>query len=410
MKQIVTKFTDNDLYTFTCQYYVLQTYPYAEVQYTFFDRNHTRYPEGFDKLLQEQVNMMANVQITDEEIEFMKKKVYFLPAWYYVFLKGLRFDPSQVSIFQDQSGYLSVSIKGKWYSAIMWEMPILSIVSELMHTINGDIEKVDLEYEKQVAYNKGIKAFANGLVLADMGTRRRFSFEIQDLVLSELKRANEDVAKSNDFEDKGVLAGTSNVYFAMKYDLKPIGTMSHQIISFEECVSGVHECNHNVMEKWSQCFNGLVGTFLYDTFTYKTFFDNFCTRHAKLYDGLRVDSGEEKEQTLMIIDEYQKRYVKPETKSVTYSNALDIDKAIALHKWVNKRVLDNYGMGTHLMACIMNQVTKELFPYSNIVIKLTAMRLTEKRSWQDTVKLSNDKGKTLGNKDKCEYLMKEIWK
>lgn len=79
MKQIVTKFTDQDMYTFTCQYYILHTYPRAEVKYTFFDRNYTRYPKGFGDLLQEQINGMKDVIITDEEIEFMKNKIYFLP-------------------------------------------------------------------------------------------------------------------------------------------------------------------------------------------------------------------------------------------------------------------------------------------------------------------------------------------
>lgn len=110
--QIVSHFTDNDLYTFTVQYYILQTYPRAEVNYTFFDRNHTKYPTGFATLLQEQINNMAEVVITDEEIAFMKRKCYFLPEWYFTFLKGYRFNPNEVNIFQDQSGYLSVGIRG----------------------------------------------------------------------------------------------------------------------------------------------------------------------------------------------------------------------------------------------------------------------------------------------------------
>ena len=79
MKQIITHLTDNDAYTFSCLYYILQKYPRAEVEYTFFDRNHTRYPEGFADLLQEQVNYMPTVQITDEEIDFMTRKMYYLP-------------------------------------------------------------------------------------------------------------------------------------------------------------------------------------------------------------------------------------------------------------------------------------------------------------------------------------------
>ena len=402
MKQIITNFTDNDLYTFTCQYYILHTYPRAEVRYTFFDRNHTKYPKGFGELLQEQINGMKDVIITDEEINFMKEKIYFLPEWYYNFLRGFRFNPSEVRIFQDQSGFLSITIEGKWYSTIMWEMPILSTISELMHIINGDIGSVDYRAECDKAYAKGVKAFTNGLVLSDMGTRRRFSFKNQSEVLDALKNAYEDCVKRG--VNKGKFVGTSNVWFAKEYDLTPIGTMSHQIISAEECVSGVFECNYNVMDKWSKCFDGDVGIFLYDNFSDAMFFGNFSKRLAKTFDGLRVDSGDEREQTEKIIAKYKSLRIDPTTKSIVYSNALTIDKAIELHNWLGGRMKDSYGIGTHLCADVTNSETNENFPYSNIVIKLTGFRITESREWQDCVKLSNDIGKMLGNEEKCEYI------
>ena len=97
MRQIVNHFTDNDLYTFTCQYYILETYPRAEVEYSFFDRNGTKYPAGFAKLLQEQVDGMRDVVITREEVDYMRNSCYFLPLWYFTFLRGYRFNPAEVS-------------------------------------------------------------------------------------------------------------------------------------------------------------------------------------------------------------------------------------------------------------------------------------------------------------------------
>lgn len=403
MKQIVTHFTDNDLYTFSCQYYILQTYPRAEVRYSFFDRNQTRYPTGFGELLREQLNGMKDVVITDEEIDFMKKKVYFLPEWYYNFLKGYRFNPSEVKIFQDPLGYLEITIEGKWWSTIMWEMPILSTISELMHIINGDMEKIDMDNVYRETYAKGTRAFTNGLLLSDMGTRRRTSFMVQRNVISALKSADIEVKKTPHYNGKFV--GTSNVWFAKEFDLTPIGTMSHQIISFEECVSGVFECNYQVMDKWSKCYDGLVGIYLYDNFSDTVFFDNFSKRLARTFDGLRVDSGDEKEQTEKIIDKYVQIGIDPSTKAIVYSNALTIDKAIELHEWLGGRMKDSYGIGTHLCADVTNSETGEKFPYSNIVIKLTGMRITENRKWQNCIKLSNDKGKMLGDKDKCNYVL-----
>ena len=403
IKQIVTHFTDNDLYTFTCQYYILHTYPRAEVRYAFFDRNHTRYPQGFGELLQEQINGMKDVIITEEEIAFMKSKIYFLPDWYYNFLRGFRFNPSEVHISQDQSGYLSIVIEGKWYSTIMWEMPILSTISELMHIINGDIEKVNRKAEYNRAYEKGVKAFTNGILLSDMGTRRRFSFQNQQDVVEALVKADEDCKGYS-----GKLVGTSNVWFAKEFDLTPIGTMSHQLCSFEECVSGVFECNHQLMKKWSDVYSGDLGIFLPDCFGSKVFLSNFSKDMAKMFDGIRIDSGDEHEETEKMIEKYRSLGIDASTKSIVYSNALSIDKAIDLHKWLGGRMKDSYGIGTHLMADVINTDTNEKYPYSNIVIKLIGMRITESREWHDCVKLSNDKGKTLGDKTKCEYLMKQI--
>ena len=400
MKQIITHFTDNDLYTFTCMYYILQKYPRAEVEYTFFDRNKTKYPKGFGELLQEQMNNMSNVIITDEEIEFMKKKCYFLPTWFIdTFLKGYRFNPNELTIKQDEEGYLDITVKGKWWSTIMWEMPILSTVSELSHILNGEMETYNQPNEFTKAFEKAEKALTNGLYIADMGTRRRFSFDNQDTVIKAFVTAQRGGIKTH---FNGKFTGTSNVYFAMKYDLTPIGTISHQCVSFEENVSGVFECNYNVMKKWSDVYEGDLGSYLYDCFGDKVFFNNLSKKMAMLFSGVRVDSGIEEEQVEKLINKYNQLGIDSTTKQVVFSNGLNIDRAIEIHKYVSKRMKDSYGIGTYLTCDVTN--CKPM----NIVVKLTKSRITENREWHDCVKLSCDKGKTLGNKEKCNYLLKII--
>ena len=400
MKQIITHFTDNDLYTFTCMYYILQKYPRAEVEYTFFDRNKTKYPKGFGELLQEQMNNMSNVIITDEEIEFMKKKCYFLPTWFIdTFLKGYRFNPNELTIKQDEEGYLDITVKGKWWSTIMWEMPILSTVSELSHILNGEMETYNQPNEFTKAFEKAEKALTNGLYIADMGTRRRFSFDNQDTVIKAFVTAQRGGIKTH---FNGKFTGTSNVYFAMKYDLTPIGTISHQCVSFEENVSGVFECNYNVMKKWSDVYDGDLGCYLYDCFGDKVFFNNLSKKMAMLFSGVRVDSGIEEEQVEKLINKYNQLGIDSTTKQVVFSNGLNIDRAIEIHKYVSKRMKDSYGIGTYLTCDVTD--CKPM----NIVVKLTKSRITENREWHDCVKLSCDKGKTLGNKEKCNYLLKII--
>lgn len=406
MEQIVKHFTDNDAYTYSCMYYILQKYPRAEVEYTFFDRNHTKYPKGFDALLQEQVNYMPTVVITDEEVNFMREKMYFLPEWFFTYLRGFRFNPKEVNISQDEEGHLNILIRGKWYSTIIWEMVLLQCISQLMHTINGDMDKYDAVLEEQRTRAKAERALKNGLIISDFGSRRRFSFDHQDMVV----RVFKEVRDAGGYTDEngqftkwnGAFPGTSNVYLAMKHNLTPIGTMSHQLIEFEENVSGLFECNFNVMRKFSDVYDGDNGIFLYDCFGDKVFFNNLSKRMAMMYKGLRVDSGKEEEQLEKIITKYESLGIDPATKQVVYSNGLDIDRAIELHKFTAGRMQDSYGIGTHL-TCDITDVKA-----MNIVIKLTKMRITELREWHDCVKLSCDKGKTLGNPDKCKYLLSQI--
>ena len=397
MRPVVTHFTDNDLYTFTCQYYVLETYPRAEVEYSFFDRNRQKYPAGFAALLQEQVDHMKEVVITDEEVEFMTRKCSFLPLWYFTFLKGYRFNPSEVKISQDAEGYLDIKVCGKWFSTIMWEMPILSAISELMHECRGDLERYDAVLEEERARRKTEAIFGGGLTLGDMGTRRRMSFAHHDMVIRVMKEVWESRS-----DWPGKFTGTSNVWLAMKYDLVPLGTMSHQLISFEENVSGLFECNFNVMKKFSDVYDGDNGIFLYDCFGDKVFFSNLSKRMAMMYKGLRVDSGDEFEQTEKIIAKYRELGIDPSTKQVCYSNGLDIEKALEIHRYVAGRVQDSYGVGTFLTCDVTGCEPM------NIVIKLTRGRITEKRAWHDCVKLSCNVTKTLGNEAKCEYLISQL--
>lgn len=416
MGQIIEHFTDNDLYSFTVQYYILMNYPHAEVEYTFFDRNKTKYPEGFGKLLRRQVDNMPSVKITEEEIGFMKENCYYLPEWYYNFLRGYTFKPSEVEISQDSDGFLDVKVQGKWWSCVMWEMPILSTISELMHRYY-DEAKFDYVKEYMRARLIARKMLENGVSFADMGTRRRYSFFLQDTVLKAFKDEYASYIETiRPTADEGRFNGTSNVYFALKHGLKPIGTMSHQIVSFEEIMSGITECNYAVMDKWGKTYDGSLGIFLYDCFGDKPFFNNLSRKYAMLYDGLRIDSGDNVQQLGKIIEKYKSFGIDPKTKSVVFSNGLEGDEAIRLHRYVSGAVKDSYGIGTWL-TCGFKEISYKTEKVEgvdikpmNIVIKLTKGRYSRRHSWQNCVKLSCDLGKTVGDSDKCKYLASMIEK
>lgn len=397
---IIKSLLDTDLYTFTVCFLYLQKFSRSIVKYKFIDRNNTIYPKGFAELLQREVNKMVSLQLTNAEEAFMSEKCYYLPKWFYTFLKGYRFNPEEVTISQDNVGHLDISIKGYAWRTVFWEVPLLAIISELYHGINGNDQYVDYRTIRKNAQIKCEKLIKNGLTFSEFGTRRRFSYNVQDAVIRTFVDTQEKML--NDLECVGNFAGTSNVYFAMKYNLTPIGTMSHQFISMCGALFGYQEANYIAMDTWQEVFNSDLGIFLYDTYGWESFQKNFSKKHAMLFTGLRVDSGDNYKAADNIIDKYTSLNIDSKTKQVTFSNGLSTDDAIEIHKYVSRRVKDNYGIGTHFTCDIEN--VKPM----TIVIKLDEAQLTENTEIRKCIKLSDDYGKNTGDIEEIENCKKTL--
>lgn len=396
MKPIITHFTDDDLYKFSMCCAIINCYPRAMVRYKFVDRNNTIYPKGFDELLREQVKYLEDLRFTDEEQAFMERKCYYMPRWFFTYLKGFRYSADWVHVSQDEEGHLSVEFEGYWHQTVLLEVKVLAIISELYHIVNGDIDKVNYDDYYELTYKKAVRMLEGGLKVADFGCRRRLSHDAEDAAVRAF------IAASKDVKGPGVFTGTSTVWFAMKYDVQPIGTMAHEFVSSIAGMYGPQEANHIAMDMWQKTFIGSLGIFLYDTYGFKAFSDNFSEHYARVFAGLRVDSGDNLEQLEKICAKYKEFAIDPTTKQVVFSNALDTDRAIALHKAVNGRVQDSYGIGTHI-TCDFGHLGIQPM---NIVIKLVASKITERRDWNDTCKMSEDKGKYTGKPETFEMYKK----
>ena len=388
MHQIITHFTDDDLYKLTMCCAVIDNFPRARVKYAFTDRGDTRYPAGFARELREQVRALESVTITDREVEYMKRACPYLPHWFYDYLRGFRYDSSLVKIQQDSEGRLSVEFEGSWAKTILLEVKVLAIISELYHTMSGHLDTIDMADFEARSKVKARKMIEGGCVFSDMGTRRRASFAAQDRLVGAM------AAVSEESEGPGRFTGTSNVWFAMEYDLVPIGTMAHEFIAAIAGMYGPQMANHHAMRAWSSTFRGSLGTFLYDTYGWRIFSLNFSEDYANMFKGLRVDSGDNLEQLRLIVDKYRRLGIDPSTKQVVFSNALDVDRAIALRKEAEGLCRPSFGIGTHFTNDFPG------FKHLNIVIKLVAAKITE--AWDfynDTCKLSEDHGKYTGRPD-----------
>ena len=395
MNAIITHFTDTDLYKLTMCCAILNCYPRAMVRYKFVDRNDTVYPEGFGEMVSEQIAYLEDLRFTDEEEAYMKKRCYYIPQWFYTYLKGFRFSRDWVKVSQDADGHLHIDIEGYWHDTVMLEVMILAIISELHHRITGELDKIDLDEYYQLSYDKARRMLGAGITVSDFGTRRRFSLATEETAVRAFIAADKDLRKEMGDAYTGAFPGTSNVWLAMKYDVTPIGTMAHEFVSAIAGMYGPQEANHIAMDMWQKTFIGSLGIFLYDTYGFNAFADNFSEHFARVFAGLRVDSGDNLGQLDKICQKYQELGLDPSTKQVVFSNALDADSAIALHKAVNGRVKDSYGIGTSITA----DGSRWGIRPSNIVIKLLGVKMTEKRLWNKTCKMSEDHGKVTGDYD-----------
>lgn len=386
MRQIITHFTDDDLYKFTMCCAVIDNFPRTQVKYRFNDRNDTVYPEGFADELRQQIVALESVVITDEEIAFMRRKCLYIPEWFYSYLKGFRYDSRRVKVSQDSEGHLSVEFEGCWSDTILLEVKVLAIISELYYIMTGEVSKLDYERYYAKSREKARRLIEAGCFFSDFGTRRRASFEAQDTAV----RAMKECAQS--MPGPGRLTGTSNVYFAMKYDLTPIGTMAHELICAIAGMYGPQMANNLAMKVWASTYRGALGTFLYDTYGWRIFSLNFSEDYANMFKGLRVDSGDNYKELDLILDKYRSLKIDPSTKQIVFSNGLNVDEAIAIQRYATGKCLPSFGIGTHFTNDF------EGVKPMNIVIKLIAVKITELWPFYcETCKLSEDVGKYSGD-------------
>lgn len=397
IKQIINHFTDDDLYKLSMCCAVIDNFPRAQVKYQFVDRNDTVYPTGFADELNRQIILLEQVTITEEEIAFMRRKCYFIPDWFYTYLKGYRFKHEWVKAWQDDKGLLHIEFEGCWADTILLEVKVLAIISELFYIMTGQTDKLNYEEYYEKTYHKAERLLKAGCVFSDFGTRRRASFEAEETVIKAMK----DCYNSRKW--KGKFVGTSNVYLAMKYDLVPVGTMAHEFICAIGGMYGPQMANHIAMNRWRNTFRGALGTYLYDSFGWDIFDHNFSEDFANHFKGLRVDSGNNFEQLHKIVKKYQSLGIDPRTKQIIFSNALDTDRAIEIQQYAQKLCQPSFGIGTHFTNDF------EGVEPMNIVIKLVAAKITE--SWDfynDTCKISEDKGKHTGKPEVIRRFMEAI--
>ncbi len=378
---------DTDLYKFTTSYAYIKLFPYAIGTFSFKDRDETVYNDRFMEQLHDAINQLAEVTLKEEELEYMTSHCRFLPQVYWEWLYSFRFRPDKVKIVLDEDRHLNIEITDYLYKSTLYEVPLLSIVSEMRNLSLG--HEADMTGTMERLAHKVELSNEHQLLFSEFGTRRRFSFEVQDKVLAYLK------------QHAKYCTGTSNCYFAMKHGMKPMGTHPHEWFMFHGAQFGYKHANYLALENWVNVYDGDLGTALSDTFTSDAFLNNLSRKQAKLFDGVRCDSGNEFTFTDKLIARYQELGIDPTTKTIIFSNALDFEKALDIQAYCQGRIRCSFGIGTNL-------TNDTGFKPSNIVMKLTRCKMNANQEWRECVKLSDDLGKHIGSKEEVKACLYDL--
>lgn len=382
---------DTDLYKFTTSYAYMKMFPDAECTFKFTDRNRiprtTEFLENYKKKMKE----LCMIHLTDEEFHWVVSAIPFIPMYYWEWLRSFRFEYDKMNIYLDEDNVLCIEVTDKNYKASLYEIPHLFTVPE----VNNTGKPIDWDLTMSKLKDKVDLANKNGVLFSEFGTRRRFSYEVQDKVCAYLK------------EHAKTCVGTSNVHFAMKYNMRPCGTHPHEWFMFHGAQFGYKNANYMALENWVNVYDGDLGTALTDTYTTDVFFRNFSMKQAKLFDGIRQDSGDEYKFIENAIKFYKSKGIDPTTKTIIFSNALDFPKAIEIKKYCEGKIRSAFGIGTNL-TCDVYAPDGSKYNAENIVEKMSKCRMNSNQPWFITIKISDDLGKHMGDNKEFDHAKYEL--
>jgi len=356
---IIHSMLDTDLYKLTMMQVVFHQFQNVNVEFAFKCRNYPgvqlrdHIPE-----IKRQIKHLCTLHFKENELDYLagltvRGGVRIFKADFIEFLRYFKLDYRNIDVIWNEiTKVVDIPIIGSWLSTILFEVPVLAIVSEVFSTSFGDmdvrwrvgkerlIKKIDvvLNYNLKVLSEYGPEKFKEMcLKYVDFGSRRRFMRSWHEYTVRTMK---------NKLPDNFV--GTSNVWLAMKYDLTPIGTFAHEYVQGCQQLTRLIDSQKFALQKWADEYRGALGIALSDTVGFDAFLRDFDMYFAKLFDGCRQDSGDPYVWAEKLIAHYNKLGIDPKTKVAVFSDGLDMEKAIELHGMFVDRIKVSFGIGTNL--------------------------------------------------------------
>ena len=353
LEPIIRSLLDTDLYKFTMHQVMFHKHTNLTGTYVFKCRNKDiKFTYAMLQEINEQIDHLCTLSFTEEELNYLSS-IRFIKPDYVEFLRLYKPLRRYVTTDLKDNGELSVRITGPLFNVMHFEIYLLEIINEVYFRMQYDYAK--LKDSALIKASHKIEKFIHGdydFNFAEFGCRRRLSREWQEYIVKQMLAT-------------GHCVGTSNVYLAMKYGIKPIGTYAHEYVQMYQGIEElpVAYSNKRALDEWFEEYNGDLGTALTDTLTTDCFLKDFDLKQATLYSGVRHDSGDPYAWGEKIIAHYEKLGIDPKTKTLLFSDSLNFDKAQEIYEYFKGRVKVSFGIGTF----ITNDTNVDAL---NIVIKL----------------------------------------
>ena len=384
---IIRSLLDTDLYKFTMMQVVLHQFPGAQVEYRFKCRNPGVQLAPYVEEIRAEIAGLCRLRFAEEELDYLRS-MRFMKSDFIDFLGLFQMNQKWVQVEARADGAIDIAVKGPWLHTILFEIPLLAIVNEVYFRNtrpSPDLQEGRKRLNDKIALVAGHPDLTD-MRIADYGTRRRFSRDWQQEVVVTLKQrlgAN--------------FAGTSNVLLAMRHGLTPLGTMAHEYLQACQALGPrLRDSQTFAFEKWAAEYRGDLGIALADVYGLAPFLRDFDMYFCKLFDGARHDSGDPFDWGERLIEHYRKNRVDPRTKTLIFSDGLDVPLAVRLFERFRGRALTAFGIGTNLTNDLGHAPI-------NIVIKMVRC------NGQPVAKLSDSPDKNMCDDERYLAYLRQVF-
>ena len=389
LPQIINSLLETDMYKFSMGQTIFHQFTSYKTTWTFKCRNKdVHFTDEMVEEIREQVQAFCQLRFTEEELEYLDN-ITWIKGTYVDFLRLWQPRYEEFTITTDAPCGLAIDAAGTWLNTSMYEIPVLAIVNEVYFRMAYDYDVLLKQFKRRL--DEKVRLLEEDTYrlsdFSEFGLRRRLSAEAQEMAVKAI--AEVELPADSHF------IGTSNVYLAKKFNLKPVGTMAHEWIM----CTGQGNLKHNpaysnwyALDAWVKEYGILNGIALTDTITTDCFVRDFQLTYATLFSGVRHDSGDPYEWGDKMIAHYNSLGINPRTKTLLFSDSLDFERATALYDYFKDKAKVAFGIGTF----ISNDTDEEAL---NIVMKTT------KCNGMDVAKISDVAGKGMcKNPDYVDYL------